>query len=690
MEIKSGQIFNLWDTNGRRADVINALTIYLRVLNDLNNEYIDEDWSDTYPDGLKQYRFYSSAIAESPEVFQEHGKFDLFEEQIYSKKSQFLNKRLSLSKEQQKNIDLNIEARARHYTSNLVRLGLADEIRKLTPVGYDFMNGKIQRDEIEEMLPLSDLNIALLRQLMKFKIYTTADANGYRTYYSPFFMACYLLLKGKNIDKNVFKYVVQGTSPYWIDKDTTPANILHACISSGSYVKTPDTIPPEFQKNGFLNWDDFCVHIKNRKQSGVVKVYYEFYKLLYAYRIDATDANYNHLKNLLQGKDSDKLKKAFGRGDSVFQMGTISAPYSHTQFKRENVIHPLLAGAVNQEFYFCYDESKYVDTAQEYSDTTMRLLSATGIFRFGKALPELAHIDVLKGIFEDISWENKIFGTVSPIEYQNEALQFVSRKSISEIAGLSATKQQQAVASIASKLGVSGTDLKESLKNQNRKALELHIQEKYPKSKILKLLRAFSDRRRDKEIKESVNADATVPTIYEYIVAIAWYYISGELISVYDSLNLTLNGDLDPVVHAAGGAGDIVVEYDDKVVMLEVTLMNKAAQKRGEWEPVLRHSINLKAETPNKDVMTIFVADELDHNTINIWRAVSAVPLESTSTGKITDHVVIMPFTNEELCVFLERGIDDATILQAILASYNEIDNTFDNNWRNKLLKGIA
>ena len=141
---------------------------------------------------------------------------------------------------------------------------------------------------------------------------------------------------------------------------------------------------------------------------------------------------------------------------------------------------------------------------------------------------------------------------------------------------------------------------------------------------------------------------------------------------------------------AAGGAGDIVVDYDDKVVMLEVTLMNKAAQKRGEWEPVLRHSINLKAETPNKDVTTIFVADELDYNTINIWRAVSSVPLESTTTGKITDHVVIMPFTNEELCKFMEKEINDITILKAISTSYNEIDNAFDDGWRDKLISGIA
>lgn len=44
----------------------------------------------------------------------------------------------------------------------------------------------------------------------------------------------------------------------------------------------------------------------------------------------------------------------------------------------------------------------------------------------------------------------------------------------------------------------------------------------------------------------------------------------------------------------AHGQGDIVIYENNKVVMIEATLMNANSQKRGEWEPVLRHSINLK------------------------------------------------------------------------------------------------
>ncbi|MGH2162036.1 AlwI family type II restriction endonuclease, partial [Enterococcus faecalis] len=113
----------------------------------------------------------------------------------------------------------------------------------------------------------------------------------------------------------------------------------------------------------------------------------------------------------------------------------------------------------------------------------------------------------------------------------------------------------------------------------------------FPREKIIEILPLFSTRD-DKKIKSEVSESATVPTIYEYIVAIAWFYISKEEFFITKSLNLTLDGEMRPLSHAAGGAGDIVIDYENLTLMLEVTLMNALAQKRGEWEPVLRHATN--------------------------------------------------------------------------------------------------
>ena len=71
------QIFNLWDTNGRRADVLNAIDIYLNILFELKEETPDMEWG-TYPNSLSQFKFYKRAIEASPEVFQLHGQYDDF------------------------------------------------------------------------------------------------------------------------------------------------------------------------------------------------------------------------------------------------------------------------------------------------------------------------------------------------------------------------------------------------------------------------------------------------------------------------------------------------------------------------------------------------------------------------------------------------------------------------------------
>ena len=388
------------------------------------------------------------------------------------------------------------------------------------------------------------------------------------------------------------------------------------------------------------------------------------------------------------GKDSDKLKKAFGFGKEILKCGNKNHPYNHSSFIEKNSDNPLLSNNINREFYKNYNVSKLLDIIDEYSDTTIRMLGATGLFQFSKPLVELSHKKFLKVLLSRSNLQESIFGIVTNNEYERMQTLYYESVSISSILGFDSETIKTIISDLQRVYGVS-KDIHSALVNENNTKLERHIQEKYPKEKIVELLRYITTRQKDKEIKRYVNDDATIPTIYEYIVAIAWYYISGKKISVYDSLNLTLNGDFEPVIHAGGGAGDIVVKYTDKIVMLEATLMNAAAQKRGEWEPVLRHAINLTADSYPKKVFTLFVADTLDYNTINIWRAVAAVTLKSSSTGEKTEHVIIMPFTNENICQFIEGGISDDKIITAVDNSYDEIKANFDDTWHNKIIASL-
>ena len=185
-----------------------------------------------------------------------------------------------------------------------------------------------------------------------------------------------------------------------------------------------------------------------------------------------------------------------------------------------------------------------------------------------------------------------------------------------------------------------------------------------------------------------------MPTIYEYVVGIAWYYFSGKRVDILSSYNLTLSANFEPLVHAGGGQGDIVIYEEDKVIMLEATLMNASSQKRGEWEPVLRHSINLKIEEETagtgREVTSFFIADSFDYNTINIWKAVAAVPLQSsTDKDKFTDNVVIMPVNTDELSSLIDKSSEYDEIISKVHKLFEVDKINFDIEWREKFMGAI-
>ena len=129
--------------------------------------------------------------------------------------------------------------------------------------------------------------------------------------------------------------------------------------------------------------------------------------------------------------------------------------------------------------------------------------------------------------------------------------------------------------------------------------------------------------------------------------------------------------------------------------MLEATLMNSSSQKRGEWEPVLRHSVNLKVEEEingtQRQVTTFFIADEFDANTINIWKAVAAVPMQSSvDRESYTDNVVIMPINSAELSLLTDKSDKYDQIINDVHGLFEVEKNNFDLNWRNDFIRKIV
>lgn len=696
MIVENGQIFNLMDTNGRRSDVLNTLKIYLEILEELKEENPTDSWG-TYPTSLSQFLFYEKALEKSKDVFKVHSNYDKFISDLGEDYQTFIERDSNWIDENisqfAKVLDEAIEKRARHYTSNLVKMGFITVNRTITEAGYSYLRGSVVRDELEELLPLDNVNIALLRQLTKLKIFSISK-DGKHRYYSPFAMALVLLLDGETIDEHTFEVIIQGLSPY-------ATNDLKESISNGS-IKAAEleevirnieiVVPSELVGITDIEYESFQNYFKGSKNNDATsRAYYRFFSVLKNFRDNKTNDTYAELINCLDDDNISIINKAFGYGRAIFVAGNRGSRYDLNKFLEKNADHPFLtADDFMVEFYIAYSKSKWIDGIKEYSDTTTRLLSATGLFKF-KNLPEIAYKEIFSLIFDADQLRKSVFGEITEEEYalyeESGNCYFGKSISLADILNYSVADVSAITEKIEKHLDVTAAvDVKKLLNNQKNKEFIEHINNKYPKEKIVELLPMFSDRTKDTRIRKEVNDSATVPTIYEYIIGIAWYYISNKEFDLYNSLNLTLNADFEPVIHAGGGDGDIVIHYEEIVVMLEVTMMNKQAQKRGEWEPVLRHSLNLKAASEPKETITFFIADELDYNTVNIWRAVAAVSLESTNTHSMVDGVVIMPFTNGEILAFLEKDVYYKNIINVVKDSFSKVPQITDIKWHEEVM----
>lgn len=699
MIVERNQIFNLMDTNGRRSDVLNALKIYLEILEELKEAHPTESWG-TYPTSLSQFLFYEKALEKSKDVFKIHSNYDNFIDDLGDDYQTFIDRDGNWIENNitkfAKVLDEAIEKRARHYTSNLVKMGFTTTNRSITEAGYSYLRGSVIRDELEELLPLDNVNIALLRQLSKLKIFGSSN-NGKRQFYSPFIMALVLLLNNEIIDEHSFEVVVQGLSPYSSDevKKAIRNNEISVAKLEESIRDIDITIPEELVGQHDIDFDVFKNIFKgSKKNDSISKLYYNFFSVLRDFRNNKTEETYADLIKCLDQDNIASIYKAFGYGKSVFAAGNRGSRYNLERFIEKNANHPLLISEdFVGEFYTAFTRSKWIDGIREYSDTTIRLLSATGLFKF-KNLPELSYKEILSLIFDAEQLRQNVFGEMTDEEYaryeETEDSYFGKNIPFVEIFNYSYDDISTITSKLEKLLGVSAaTDVKKFLIDQKNADFIAHINDKYPKEKVMELLPMFSDRKKDNQIKKEVNDAATVPTIYEYIIGIAWYYISNKEFDLYNSLNLTLNADFEPVIHAGGGDGDIVIRYEEIIVMLEVTLMNKQAQKRGEWEPVLRHSLNLKAANEPTETITFFIADELDYNTINIWRAVASVLLESTNTHTKVDGVVIMPFTNNEVLAFLKNSVYYKDIVKAVKDSFAKVPQITDVKWHEEIMSNL-
>ena len=664
-------VMNLGDTSFRRKNLLDDYKIMLQGI----TEQLEE-WNTNNSSQMTFYQYVAKSGLINDTFYGDYYSFisDKFEESIFEK---YKNKKeVTDYKSLVKYFILEQKKRGRTYTNALVKIGLVDGKRKITAVGESLLDGDTKQDDIEKLFNLSTDNIIFLRQLLKLRVYESEGEN----YIYPFRMGIYLLSKFDDIPQKEFCTILSLIRAGKTDEEYREILDKYKLVKSknmsfGQYVSRyiqEENLEIKFEEKYRISKEKFEKYFLNRKSKDKIEDYFEFYEISLDF---FENRNLEIYKKLEKISKKDSIKKAFGYNKVPFKFCKTLKEFfeenKETMFEAKNIEE------FNKLFYELFRDSKNYDLIFEYNDMTIRTFNLSGIISFENGLVNLSYKWLSKNIFSEIIGMKKL---------NNEVVKdnFHKNISFSEIFDLSEERIESFIEKLRKENNIpKEISIFEYFSNKIDKDFEKKLEERFSNDKVCSILNLFKNRENDEKISKEVTDNAKIPTIFEYMLAIAWHRISNKEFNLKKSLKLSLDGDGFPLSHAPGGDGDIIAEYSDFDVMLEATLMDKNTQKRGELEPVIRHTANLtiKNMEENKKTYTFFVANELDINVINIFRATSQIQLQSTQNReKYTNGIKIYSLTIDKIIYLLENNINYKYFLNRVFENYSKIE-FIGNNW---------
>jgi len=113
------------------------------------------------------------------------------------------------------------------------------------------------------------------------------------------------------------------------------------------------------------------------------------------------------------------------------------------------------------------------------------------------------------------------------------------------------------------------------------------------------------------------------PAYLEWVIWRAFLAINSLVRPPWECRNFDIDQDFLPVHCAAAGRPDMVFEFDNAVIVVEVTLTRSSRQEAAEGEPVRRHVAEYAeqfVDNPDKRVFGLFIAIDIDSNTAHTFR----------------------------------------------------------------------
>lgn len=560
---------------------------------------------------------------------------------------------------------------AREKTSGLVDIGLIDDGRKLSNAGKALLKITSENDfSSDNQFQIAKDSYIYLKQLLK--TYYNVDGHTVR----PFMVLIHLLNKFDYLTLDEYTYLL----PLCIGETET-----NEIIDGISKLRCRNISIDEIIVNrlmGMLNYktalDYFidnevteeliCEIGLNRKSRQYDKSYFKLYQALHRVFV------LNDIDNLISVYDATRNIK-IGKWwrnylfDTTSEKAISNHPVAHLKTTLFNEVED--ENTFKIAFFKIMHLFKAKATLSDYLDLNRRYIKTTDVVLFED---DTIKFDIVpKHFFKSVA--AKLYQdafTSSELLYEDCDMPEISECLIVD--------DDTIVAGINEELGINVSDMQSAraaLEDTRYQRLQHLIDTKFTDDKILSLLDCF-ETRNDDEIRSMVTDNADVPTIFEYVLGILWYKASERHGKILDYMKLSLDADLLPKTHAAGGEADIVYEYEateyypEHTLLLEATLADSTNQRRMEMEPVSRHLGMHLIRSGNMNSYCVFATNYLNINVISDFRSRKTTPFyDPQDYSKSVAGMKIIPLQTSELKKIVSNGKTYKELYPLFEAAFN-------------------
>lgn len=575
---------------------------------------------------------------------------------------------------------------AREKTSGLVSLGLIDDNRKLTPVGQELLRLSEQNNfVVDNIFGLPADSFIYFKQLLK----TSLDIEN--SIIRPFVITIYLIEKLDGLSYDEFTYIL----PLCIDRPTTLQAVQNIkslrenqkSIDAIIFTRLMNRSNYKMALQHFLTTDTITENVIaevgiNRKSRNYDKAYFPLYKALHNFYLDKdTNAALEILNSLKKISNTSSLwqQYLFGKTSPAKIKKSPAQYLQATIFDSANTELKF-----RKAFFTTMHVIKTKRSLADYFDLNRRYMKTTDTILFSD---EKVMLDIIpRHYFAPIC--DKLLDIAfnsTPLIQENCSLE--------KIADFLVPNESSILHGINKEFSLNLKTLQAAgklLEHQRYIRLAHLIDSKFSDEQILIILNLIAARE-DSEVQKLVTDNADIPTIFEYILGILWYKVSHRKGKILEYMKLSLDIDLLPKTHAAGGEADIVYEYETTAaypahsLLLEATLTDRTNQRRMEMEPVSRHLGNHILRTKNLNSYCVFATNELNINVVSDFRGRKNQRYYDTSDdNNFIDGMKIIPLQIDDLKNILEKQIGYEKLYQIFEVAFQA--ELTPREWRNSCI----